>query len=52
MSLIIIHRLYNCKCSECIHRSMKSVYATVELAQCTAGMQSISETDAAVTLAE
>ena len=24
MSLISIHRLYNCKCSECIRRSMKS----------------------------
>jgi len=33
---------------------MGSVYVTIQLAQpqCTAGMQSVSETDAAATLAE
>jgi len=41
------------QCSKCSDRTMESVYTTIRSAhpQCAAGMQSVSEIDAAITLA-
>jgi len=46
--------LYYSQCSTCTDRTIESVYATIQSShpQCAARMQSISETDAAATLAE
>jgi len=46
--------LHYSQCSKCTDKTMESVYSTTRSAdpQCAAGMQSISETDTATTLAQ